>query len=137
MCPLSVLQRCKCIKLYKGRTSYWYKYMDTNSHLHAYMRLVYCNNKHWRDVQRKNVVNNLDMSSLRVPWQKSPYKNKHTEQHKNRQNTKTQQTFRKKHNFCVFRFFIFIYNFLNDFCKKSWVTALVRPVTFIGSWNQF
>ena len=28
----------------------------------------------WRDVQTKNVVNNVDMSSLRAPWQNGPYK---------------------------------------------------------------
>ena len=28
----------------------------------------------WGDVLRKNVVNNVDMSSLRAPWQKRPYK---------------------------------------------------------------
>ena len=27
------------------------------------------------DVQRKNVVNNLDKSSLWAPWQNGPYKN--------------------------------------------------------------
>ena len=27
-------------------------------------------NINWRDVQRKNVVNNVGMSSLRAPWQK-------------------------------------------------------------------
>jgi len=29
-----------------------------------------------------NVVNNVDMSILRAPWQNGPYKNQHTEQHK-------------------------------------------------------
>jgi len=28
----------------------------------------------WRDVQRKNVVNSVDRSSLRVPWPNVPYK---------------------------------------------------------------
>jgi len=28
----------------------------------------------WRDVQSKNGVNNIDMSSLRTPWQNGPYK---------------------------------------------------------------
>jgi len=37
----------------------------------------------WIDVPRKNVVNNVDMSGLRAPWQNGPYKNQHTEQHKN------------------------------------------------------
>ena len=40
-------------------------------------------NINWRDVQIKNVVNNADISSLRTPWQKGPYKNKHGEQRKN------------------------------------------------------
>ena len=35
----------------------------------------------WRDVQRKNDVNNAVMSSLRAPWQNGPLKNQHTEQH--------------------------------------------------------
>jgi len=29
-------------------------------------------------------------------------------------------------------FFFFMYIFLNDFSKKCWVTALVRPMTVIG-----
>ena len=32
-------------------------------------------NINWRDVQTKNVVNNVDMSCLRAPWQNGPYKN--------------------------------------------------------------
>jgi len=44
--------------------------------------------------------------------------------------------------FCDFRIFIFfifffIYNFLNEFSKKYWVTALVRLMTFVGILNQF
>ena len=31
----------------------------------------------WRDVQKKNVVNNVDRSSLRAAWHNDPYKNKH------------------------------------------------------------
>jgi len=37
----------------------------------------------WRDVQRKGVVNNVDMASLRAPWHIDPYKNQLTEHHKN------------------------------------------------------
>ena len=70
----------------------------------------------WRDVQRQNVVNNVDMSSLRAPWQNGRYKNKHTEQHKNTQNTKTQQTF-KINYFCVFQIFIYLW-FLKWFLQK-------------------
>jgi len=40
-------------------------------------------NINWRDVQRKNVANNVDMISLRAPWQNGLYEEKHTEQHKN------------------------------------------------------
>ena len=29
-------------------------------------------NINWRDVQRKHVVNNVDMPSLRAPWQNGP-----------------------------------------------------------------
>jgi len=43
--------------------------------------------------------------------------------------------------FCVFRIFFFLFffidNFLNEFSKKCWVTALVRSMTFIGGLNQF
>jgi len=38
-------------------------------------------NINWSDVQRKNVVNNVDMLSLRTPSQNGPYKIKHTEQY--------------------------------------------------------
>jgi len=31
--------------------------------------------KSTQDVQINNVVNNVDMSSLRAPWQNGPYKN--------------------------------------------------------------
>ena len=51
----------------------------------------------WRDVQRKYVVNNVDMSSLRAPWQNGPYTNKHfavstNTKAQHTKNTKTQQT---------------------------------------------
>jgi len=32
-------------------------------------------NINWRDVQTKNVANNVDISCLRAPWQNGPYKN--------------------------------------------------------------
>ena len=41
-------------------------------------------NINWRDVQTKNVVNNVDMSSLWTSWQNGSYKNKHIGQHKTR-----------------------------------------------------
>ena len=42
----------------------------------------------------------------------------------------------KKTDFYFF-YIIFIHNFLNDFSKKCWVTALVRSMTFIVGLNQF
>jgi len=58
-------------------------------------------NINWRDVQTKNVVNNVDMSCLRAPWQNGPYKNKHKERHKNSYNIMTQQTFRQTIFLCL------------------------------------
>jgi len=53
----------------------------------------------------------------------------------------TQHTFRKHIFFVFFGFFcfyfLFIDNFLKEFSKKCWVTALVRSMTFIGSINYF
>ena len=51
-----------------------------------------------RDVQRKNVVNNVDKSSLPTPWQNGPYKN--TQNITKHGVTKTQQTLRNSF-FCV------------------------------------
>jgi len=96
-------------------------------------------NINWWDVQRTNVVNNVDMSSLRAPWQNGLYKNKHSEQHKHTQNPKMQQTFRVNYFLCFSDFSILfcINDVLNDFSKKCWVTALVRSITLIGHLNQF
>ena len=66
-------------------------------------------NINWRNVQTKSVVNNVDMSCLRASWQNGPYK--HKERHKNSYNIMTQQTFRKKLYFCVFRIFLFLFPF--------------------------
>ena len=55
----------------------------------------------WRDVHRKNVVNNVDTSSLRAPWQNGPYTEKHTEQHKKHVEHQD-ATEIQKHFLCVF-----------------------------------
>ena len=39
------------------------------------LKLIHNDNINWRDVKTKNVVNNVDMSCLRAPWQNGPYKN--------------------------------------------------------------
>jgi len=68
------------------------------------------------------------MSRLKAPWQNGPYKNKHTEQHKNMQNTKTQQTFRRSCFCFVFRIlYFFIYDFLNEFSRKVKLYHLGSP----------
>jgi len=100
-----------------------------------------CYNINWKDVQRKNVVNNVDMSSLRTPWQNDTYKNKPTENHKNTQKTKTQQTFRLYQTIFVMLFFYFYFYlhvwYLKWLLRKGWVAALVRSMTFIRLLNQF
>jgi len=61
-------------------TDAYYKQNNTNiSKISSNILPKVCN---WRDVQRNNVLNNVDTSSLRAPWQNGPYKN-NTEQHKN------------------------------------------------------
>jgi len=47
-----------------------------------FIRTLQINNTNKRDVQRKNVVNNIDSWSLRAPCQNGPYTEKHTEQYK-------------------------------------------------------
>jgi len=92
----------------------------------------------WRNVQRKYVVNNVDIKYVKFkgtmtkwPVQKPTHRTtqKHVEHY--------DVTDRKNYVFVFFGllFFIlfFIYNFLNEFSKKCWVTALVRSITFIGS----
>ena len=60
---------------------YFFKYMYGIQYYHShvcpflFMFNDTCTNINGRDVQRKNVVNNVDMSSLRAPWQNGPYKN--------------------------------------------------------------
>jgi len=64
--------------------------LSSNNHSHDSLDYngQYTNDQiNWIDVQRKNVVNNVDMSSLRASWQNGPYKT-HKEQHKNTQHTK-------------------------------------------------
>ena len=50
----------------KQRQLMFHKSKHTLSCVVASKSCIYSN---WRDVQRKNVVNNVDMSSLRAPWQ--------------------------------------------------------------------
>jgi len=59
-------------------------------------------NINWNDVQRNNIVNNVDLSRLRASWQNVPYKNKHTQQHHNHAETQDATDIQKKHNFCDF-----------------------------------
>jgi len=86
---------------------YWNPIQDTDNHSSSSKRLrwirwtiTFCfgYNINWRDVQRKNVVNNVDKSSLRAPCQKGPYTNKHTEQHKTRRTYKPCLLQKRKEN---------------------------------------
>jgi len=65
-----------------------------------------------------------------------------TKTHRTSQNTVKQGRNRHKEItiFCVFRFFCFlfsIFNYLKDFSRKCWITALVRSMKIIGGLNQF
>jgi len=46
-------------------------------------------NKNEEMLKKTNAVNNVDMSSLSALWQNGPYKNLHTERHKNTYNIMT------------------------------------------------
>jgi len=54
--------------------------------------------------------------------------------------TKTQQTLRNTYFLCFSDFSVLlfsIFNYLKDFSKKCWITALVRSMKNIGGLNQF
>jgi len=74
------------IQLFQSRSLLYYlqKYSSVYCFCSYLWYEVYCYIINLSNVRRKNVVNNVDMSSLREPWQNGPYKNKHTEQHKRR-----------------------------------------------------
>jgi len=96
----------------------------------------------WRDVQIKNVVNNVDMSSLRAPWQNGPYKTYTQNDTKTRTTSWRNRHLEKKTTYFVFfGFFFFIFffiqNFLNEFSKTCWVTALVRSMTYVFTKKNF
>ena len=55
-----------------GHHLIWHSHEDYNLHVHNTIMYININE---RDVQRKNVVNNVDKSSLWAPWQNGPYKN--------------------------------------------------------------
>jgi len=75
-------------------------------------------NINWRDVQRKNVVNNIDMSGWRTSWQNGPYKTN------TQNNTKARRTPRRNRhseiNVCVFfRIFLFLLFCIHKFSNDS------------------
>ena len=92
-----------------------------------------------RDVQRKNVVNNVDESSFLTPWQNGPYKNT--------QNITKKRSIQKRNRhkeitiflcFSVFLLLFFsMFNYLKDFSRTRWITALVRSMKNIAGLNQF
>jgi len=86
-----------------------------------------------RYVQRKNVVNNVDKSSLCAPWQNDPYKNT---QNITKHGVYKDATDVKKLLFCVLCFFS-IFNYLKHFSKTCCITALVRSMKNIGGLTSF
>jgi len=74
----------------------------------------------------------VDKSSLWATWQNGPYKT-----HRTSKNTK----YTKNFFFVFYRFlwiFLFsIFNYLQDFSKKCWITALARSMKNIGGLNHF
>jgi len=88
---------------------------------------------HWRDVQWKNVVNNLDMSSLWAPWQNGPYRKQITERHKTRR-TPWRNRYLEKVFVCVVRILFFYFLFYLLFLKCI-VQEMLR--NRLGTVNDF
>jgi len=66
-------------------------------------------------------------------------KNKHTKHHKNTQKTPRRNRHSEIINYVLFcNFFLFLYDFVNDFCKKCCVTALVWHLdsSLFGQWHK-
>ena len=63
-------------------------------------------NINWIDVQRKNFVNNVDMSSLRVPWPNGP------NTHKKQNNLSTPSTPRRNRHSETNYFFLYLILFI-------------------------
>ena len=91
-----------------------------------------CTYINWRDVQRKNV----DMSSLKAPWQMTRTKTNTQNSTKNTQNTKEQQTFRKKHFFVFFGFFYF-YFFFKISSRNISMWGTLKSIKRVSYWVVF
>ena len=117
-------------QLHPKIVTYCFK-MSSVTQLYLYRNIYY---KLKRSSKKTNVVNNVDMSSFKAPWQNDPYTETHTEQYKTRRTPRRNIHSEKNYFWCVFSDFysIFIYNSLNDFSKKCWVTAFVRSMTHSG-----
>ena len=97
-------------------------------------------NINWRDVQRKNGVNNVDiklmkgksLSSLRTPWQNGPYttkKHRTTQKHVNHQDATDIQ----KKTFLCFLDFSFYLLFINS---KMMSPRNVELPSWYGQWRS-
>ena len=81
------------------------------------------------DVQRKNVVNNVDKSSLWAPWQNGPYKNT---QNITKHGVNEDATDIKKLFFVFFDFYIIapqlqVYNFFNGIAQLDRIYFYRQP----------
>jgi len=84
----------------------------------------------WRDVQTKNVVNIVDMSCLRAPWQNGPYKNLHKERHKNSYNIMTQRHLDKY--IFLWQQIIFVTEYIELFNTNFTVNLLCNKSVFLS-----
>jgi len=123
---------------YHSRVITWFCYptrqISINTPLFFVTRQIcfYCFNINWRNV-KTCVINNEDMSVLRAPRQNAPYINTHLEQHEPcrilRRNRHSEHIFLC---FDMFHFYLYFISIKMIFSKKCWVTALERPLTYIG-----
>jgi len=87
-------------------------YDKPSLHLPNCYAVYYKHNVIRKDLQRKNVVNNVDMSSLMAPWHNGPYKN-------TQNNTKTRRTPRRNRHSEKNYEYLFVFFFINQIvCLK-------------------
>jgi len=89
-------------------------------------------NINWRDVQRKDIVNNVDMSSLRASWQNAARikTNTHNNTETRRTPRRNRHSEEKNNIFCVFRIFLFHVQFLKWFLQNVCIYRLCTANDF-------
>jgi len=87
-------------------------------------------NINWRDVQIKNGVNNVDMSSLKAPWQNDPYTENKQNNSKTRRSPRRNRHSENKLFLLFFSDFVYIYVLIISHQFKSTFGGAGT-----GSWN--